>query len=429
MTREGYATMGRALDIRADEMAQRIVRRIDALAAISESEGELTRIAFTPELRQAADLIQTWMEEAGMAAHMDEMGNVIGRYEGAEAGLPALMVGSHYDTVRNAGRWDGPLGVVTAIECVAALSAQGIRLAHAVEVVAFSDEEGARFSSTLLGSRAVAGTFDEGALEANDDAGTPLSAAMTAFGLDPAAIRRAARRRCDLLAYLELHIEQGPVLESEGLPVGVVTAISGASRFRVELEGMAGHAGTVPMGLRRDALAGASECVLAVEELARAGIGVVGTVGQISAAPGATNVIPGRAAFTIDIRAAADEQRRETVSDVVDAIDEIASRRGLKARIIKTHENGTAPCAPWLQRQLGAAVAACGHRVLELPSGAGHDGMAMIDVTDIAMIFVRCRGGISHHPAEHVETADVAAGAQVLLTAIAGFRPRTAARG
>ncbi|MFG1477685.1 allantoate amidohydrolase [Xanthobacter sp. V4C-4] len=405
-------------------MAARIVERIAELADISEREGEVTRVAFSPEHRRAADLILGWMREAGMAAHLDEIGNVVGRYEAATPGAPALMVGSHYDTVRNAGKWDGPLGVITGIECVAALAAAGLRLPHAIEVVGFCDEEGVRFSSTLIGSRAVAGTFDEGTLEAKDAQGISVRDAMAAFGLDPRRIRRAAHRRADVLAYLELHIEQGPVLEAERLPVGVVTAISGATRFKVELDGMAGHAGTVPMTLRRDALAGAAECVLAMEALAQAGIGVVGTVGQMEVAPGATNVIPGRAVFTIDIRAADDVQRRETVSDVVDAIDEIAARRGLKARITKTHENGTAQCAPWLKAQVAQAIAGAGHRVLELPSGAGHDGMAMIDLADIAMIFVRCRGGISHHPAEHVDDQDVAAGAEVLLAALTGFRPR-----
>lgn len=425
MTREEDAIMERAQPAVpakvAAAMAARIVRRIEELAQVSETDGALTRVAFSPEHARAADLLVAWMREAGMRARMDEIGNVIGRYEGVTEGLPALMVGSHYDTVRDAGRWDGPLGVVTAIECVAALAARGARLPYALEVVAFADEEGTRFSSTLLGSRAVAGTFDEGALEAKDKDGVTARAAMEAFGLDPRRIRRAARRREDVLAYLELHIEQGPVLEAEDIPVGVVTAISGASRFLVELNGMAGHAGTVPMGLRRDALAGAAECVLAVEDLCRAGVGVVGTVGQITAEPGAANVIPGRARFSIDIRAPDDARRRETVSDVVDAIDEIASRRKLKARITKTHENGTAQCAPWLRAQLGAAIAAAGHRVLELPSGAGHDGMAMIDLTDIAMLFVRCKGGVSHHPSEHVDEKDVAAGARALLYAMENF--------
>ncbi|MFG1422727.1 allantoate amidohydrolase [Roseixanthobacter liquoris] len=408
-----------------EAMATRIVARIDELAAISQDDGAITRVCFSPEHRRAADLILGWMREAGMTARMDEIGNVVGRYEGTSQGLPCLMVGSHYDTVRDAGRWDGPLGLITAIECVARIAQAGTRRPYALEVIGFADEEGVRFSSTLLGSRAVAGTFDEGVLETRDASGMKARDAIAAFGLDPARIRRAARRRADILAYLELHIEQGPVLEAQDLPVGVVTAISGASRFAVDLTGMAGHAGTVPMGLRRDALAGAAECILAIEALCRdAGAGVVGTVGQIQAAPGATNVIPGDVRFTIDLRAATDAQRRATVSAVVEAIDEIGARRQLKARITKTHDNSTALCAPWLCAQLADAIAASGYRVHALPSGAGHDGMAMIDITDIAMLFVRCRGGVSHHPSEHVEARDVAAGAKVLLHAMEHFTPR-----
>jgi allantoate deiminase len=408
------------------DMAARIIARIDELAVISETPGALTRMSFSPEHRRAADLIAGWMREAGLTARMDEIGNVVGRHEGETPGLPALMLGSHYDTVRDAGKWDGPLGLLTALECVAEIARAGVRLPFALEVIGFADEEGARFSSTLLGSRAVAGTFDEGALDAADADGITVHTAMQAFGLDPLTIRKAARRRADLLAYLEVHIEQGPVLEAEDLPVGVVTAISGASRFVIALEGLAGHAGTVPMHMRRDALAGAAECVLAIEALCGANARVVGTVGQITAEPGATNVIPGRVRFTADIRAASDDQRRETVSAIIHAIDEIAARRQLKARITKTHENGTALCAPWLRAQLGEAIAAAGHPVRELPSGAGHDGMAMIDVTDIAMLFVRCRGGVSHHPSEHVSDGDVATAAQVLLHAIRNFRPRAA---
>jgi allantoate deiminase len=416
-------TPGQALPA---EMAARIVARIDELAAISETPGALTRICFSPEHTRAADVILGWMREAGLDARMDEIGNVIGRHEGMAPGLPALMIGSHYDSVRDAGKWDGPLGLILALECVAEIAREGVRLPFALEVIGFADEEGVRFSSTLLGSRAVAGTFDEGALEAKGADDVTMRDAMTAFGLNPGLIRKAARRRAELLAYLEVHIEQGPVLEAEGLPVGVVTAISGASRFLIALEGQAGHAGTVPMTLRRDALAGAAECVLAIETLCGASPGLVGTVGQITAEPGATNVIPGRVRFTVDIRAAEDGQRREAVSAIIHAIDEIAARRQLKARITKTHDNGTALCAPWLRAQLGEAIAAAGYPVRELPSGAGHDGMAMIDITDIAMLFVRCRGGISHHPDEHVCDEDVASAAQVLLHAISHFRPRAA---
>ena len=218
------------------------------------------------------------------------------------------MLGSHYDTVRDAGKWDGPLGVLTSLECVADVARRGLRLPFALEIVGFADEEGVRFSSTLLGSRAIAGTFDYGALDGKGGDGLTMREAMQEFGLKSSAIRNAVRRRDEILAYAELHIEQGPVLEVEDLPVGVVTAISGASRFLIALEGMAGHAGTVPMNLRRDALAGAAECIGAVERICSGHAGLVGTVGQIAAEPGATNVIPGRVRFTIDIRAAEDER-------------------------------------------------------------------------------------------------------------------------
>ena len=226
-----------------------------------------------------------------------------------------------------------------------------------------------------------------------------------------------------MLAYLELHIEQGPVLGAQKLPVGVVTAIAGATRLAVELHGTAGHAGTVPMPMRRDALTGAAECILAVEEFCRSDRGgLVGTVGYINAMPGATNVIPGLVSFTLDIRASKDSYRKMAVTDIVREIETIAKQRQLDLQVNVTHENRTAPCAPWLQQQIADAIAAEGHRVFELPSGAGHDGMAMIDIADVAMLFVRCRGGISHNPAEHVEPADVEAGARVLLRVIENFR-------
>ena len=251
--------------------------------------------------------------------------------------------------------------------------------------------------------------------------------ALSQFGLDPGRIGAAARSRNQLHAYVELHIEQGPVLEREKLPVGVVTAISGATRLAVTLSGMAGHAGTVPMALRRDALAGAAECIVAIEAFCRAGQGLVGTVGRIEALPGATNVIPGRASFTIDMRAVSDGHRKGAVADIVSQIEAIAGRRKLVAEIRTMHENRNVTCSPWLKAQVANAVAAEGYPVFELPSGAGHDGMAMIDVADVAMVFVRCRGGISHHPHEHVDVTDAVAGARVLLRLIEDFRPRQAA--
>jgi allantoate deiminase len=406
-------------------LGDEIVGRIDQLAVISETPQHLTRIFLSNEHRAAAELILGWMRSAGMRAHLDAIGNVCGRYEGEVAGLPCLMLGSHYDTVRDAGKWDGPLGLITAICCVADLHKRGRRLPFAIEVTGFADEEGVRFASTLLGSRAVAGTFDESVLGVKDSDGISMRDALTKFGLDPDHIGAAARARGELLGYVELHIEQGPLLEALNLPVGVVTAISGATRLAATLTGMAGHAGTVPMLLRRDALAGSAECIVAIEEFCRTDeSGLVGTVGYIHAMPGATNVIPGRVSFTIDIRAPSDAHRKMAVTDIVRQIENIAKRRKLSLQLDVTHENRTVPCAPWLKSQVSEAIAGEGFRVFELPSGAGHDGMAMIDIADVAMLFVRCRGGVSHHPDEHVDPADVDAGARVLLRLIENFRPR-----
>jgi len=400
-----------------------IVSRIHELGAISETPEHLARVFLTREHRVAADLVLGWMREAGMRAHLDAIGNVCGRYEGRSPHLPCLMLGSHYDTVRDAGKWDGPLGLITAIACVAELNRRGQRLPFAIEVIGFADEEGVRFASTLLGSRAVAGTFDESVLNSRDQAGISVREALQTFGLDPDHIGAAARARRELLAYLELHIEQGPVLEAQNLPVGVVTAIAGATRMSAKLTGMAGHAGTVPMRLRRDALTGAAECISAIEAFCRTDEnGLVGTVGYIHAMPGATNVIPGQVSFTIDVRAPTDGHRKRAVAELVRQIEAIAGRRALSLQLDVTHENRTVPCAPWLRSQVAEAIAAEGFAVFELPSGAGHDGMAMIDIADVGMIFVRCRGGISHHPDEHVELADADAGARVLLRIIENFK-------
>jgi allantoate deiminase len=405
-------------------LGDEIVERINRLGNISETPEHLARIFLTPEHRAAADLILTWMHDAGMRAHLDAIGNVCGRYEGDRPGLPCLMLGSHYDTVRDAGKWDGPLGLITAIACVGNLHKKGRRLPFAIEVTGFADEEGVRFASTLLGSRAVAGTFNEHVLNSKDSAGISMRDALSQFGLDPDHIGAAARAPGELLGYVELHIEQGPVLEAENLPVGVVTAIAGATRLAANLTGMAGHAGTVPMLLRRDALAGAAECITMIEKSCRTDEGgLVGTVGYIHATPGATNVIPGQASFTIDLRAPTDAHRKRAVTDIVGHIEAVAKRRELVLQLDVTHENRTVPCAPWLKAQVADAVAAEGYPVFELPSGAGHDGMAMADIADIAMLFVRCRGGISHHPDEHVEVADVDAGARVLLRLIENFQP------
>ena len=403
--------------------AQRVWDHCDALGRLSELEGGLTRVFLSPQQHDANALVLGWMRDAGMTAHVDAMGNCVGRYEGVQPGLPCLMLGSHLDTVRDAGQYDGMLGVLSAIECVAALHATGTRLPFAIEVVGFGDEEGVRFGSTLLGSRAVAGTFDPALLDKADADGVTMRDALAAFGLDPARFATAAHRPEQVLAYAELHIEQGPVLEASGLPVGVVTAINGGNRFTVELTGMAGHAGTVPMGLRRDALAAAAECVLAVERIAAAMPEVVGTVGRIEAQPGAMNVIPGKVKFSLDVRAPTDDKRHAAVAAIHAEFASIAQRRNVGLAIAPLWEARTAPCAAALQVQFAAAIRDEGIRVHHLPSGAGHDGMALIDIAPIGMLFVRCEGGISHNPAEAVTLADVATGTRVLARFIVAFTP------
>ena len=401
--------------------AERILRRCESLARHSELPGGLTRVFLSPQARAATDEVLGWMREAGMQAKLDAIGNAAARYEGERPGLPCLMLGSHLDTVRDAGKYDGMLGVISAIECVDVLNRQKRRLPFAIEVVGFGDEEGVRFGTTLLGSRAVAGTLDLSVLDARDPQGNSMADALRAFGLDPARIPEIARKKTDVLAYAELHIEQGPVLEAEGLAVGVVTAINGFSRLRVILRGAAGHAGTVPMHLRRDALAGAAECVLATEKVAKSDPELVGTVGRIEGKPGAINVIPGEVMFTVDVRAPRDALRNDAIASIRSHVQRISKERNLVCEIESLQEFGVTACSPRLMAQMDQAVQRQGHRLRRLPSGAGHDGMALGAITDICMLFVRCKGGISHNPAESITEADAAAGAQVLLDFIEHF--------
>ena len=402
--------------------AERILERCESLAQHSELPGGLTRVFLSPQARAAGDKVLAWMREAGMQAKLDAIGNAVGRYEAARPGLPCLMLGSHLDTVRDAGKYDGMLGVIAAIECVGFLNSKNRRLPFAIEVIGFGDEEGVRFGTTLLGSRAVAGTFDMDVLEAKDPQGKTMAEALREFGLETSRIPKLARKKGDVLAYAELHIEQGPVLEAEGLPVGVVTAINGFSRLRVTLRGAAGHAGTVPMSLRRDALAGAAECALAVERVARSHPELVGTVGRFEARPGAINVIPGEVMFTVDVRAPQDSLREHAVAQIRSEIENVCRNRQLASEIESLQHFGVTTCAPRLIERMERAVASQGFRVRRLPSGAGHDGMALGAITEICMLFVRCKGGISHSPLESITEADAAAGVRVLYDFIERFQ-------
>ena len=400
-----------------------IMRWLDELAECSEDPAELTRRYLTPEHRQAADFVMRRMREAGMNARLDAVGNVVGRFPGRRPGARRLVLGSHLDTVRNAGKYDGALGVMLPIACLRSLHERGERLDYPVDVIAFGDEEGVRFQATLIGSRAVAGDFDPALLGAVDEDGVRLHEALRAFGLDPDAVGEAACRRDETAAYVEVHIEQGPVLEAEDRPVGVVTSLAGATRLRVEVIGRAGHAGTVPMRLRRDALAAASEAVLAIERICRDTPGAVGTVGMLKTLPGAVNVIPGGVEFTIDVRAEDDAGRRTALRRIDEALSAIGSRRGVLFDRVATHDTDACRCSPRLMRRLGEAVEAEGFAVRELPSGAGHDAMAMAHLTEIGMLFVRCKEGISHHPAESMTEADAGAAARVLLRFMECFDP------
>jgi allantoate deiminase len=407
----------------AFRFADRMLAQLDELGRISESPDFLVRTFLVPEQKIAHDRVAGWMREAGMEVEHDSAGNVIGRYAGTDPKAPALMTGSHLDTVRNAGKYDGMLGVIAPIACVADLNRRGKRLPFTIEVVGFVNEEGTRFGSSMTGSRAIAGTFDPAILDAKDKQGISMGEAYRAFGLDPAMIGFCARKPGSIAAFVELHIEQGPVLEKEGLALGVVTAISGARRIRVEVTGLAGHAGTVPMGQRLDALVAAAEAVQYVEKRCSGTSMLVGTVGMLEALPGAMNVIPGRANFSLDIRAAEDDVRDAAIDDVLAEIAAICARRGLKHTVTELYQSTATPCHPALMKAVEAAIRDQGLDTMHLPSGAGHDAATLAPLCPIAMIFMRCTRGISHNPLEAVLPEDVEVATGALLHFIENFKP------
>jgi allantoate deiminase len=392
----------------------RAVARCNTLGAspYSDTASGLYRAWLTPAFHAAQNQLAMWMADAGMTVRRDAATNLIGRYEGATPDARALIIGSHLDSVRDAGRYDGPLGIMLGVELVATLHAAGQRLPFAIEVIAFGDEEGSRFPAAMLTSRAVAGTLDANALAIADAAGVTLADA----GADVSNFLSAARAPESVLAYLETHIEQGPVLEAHGLPVGVVTGVAAQHRYQVQLTGTAGHAGTSSMPLRRDALAGAAEMMLAVESLARDDASdLVATVGQITAHPGAANVIAGDVRFTIDIRSGDPVRHVAAAAVLLDRLAAIAATRKLGFTAERIFELPASPCDPALMAMLDAAVAQVGQPLLRLVSGAGHDAISMASLCPTAMLFIRCRGGVSHNPAEHVQPDDAEVALQVML--------------
>jgi allantoate deiminase/N-carbamoyl-L-amino-acid hydrolase len=388
----------------------------EELGSISDSEEGLTCAYMSPGHRRTAARLREWMLHAGMDATIDAVGNVVGRYAAAQADAKTLITGSHYDTVRNGGKYDGRLGILLPIALVRHLNERGERLPFHLEIIGFAEEEGVRFRSTFLGSSAITGRFDPALLEQRDSEGVSIHEALAAAGHDPATIGAIARDPASLLGFVEVHIEQGPVLLERGLPVGVVTAIAGSSRYLVELAGVASHAGTTPMGMRRDAAAAAAEIVLLVEGRCSGRGSLVGTVGQLEVPSGSVNVIPGQCRLSLDIRAASDEERLAAVDDILAGVTQICTRRGIEEKLWKLVEADAAPCAPRLMDRLGAAIEAAGLPRFELLSGAGHDAMEMAKITDVAMLFTRCgNGGISHNPLETMTADDAEVAGEVLL--------------
>ncbi len=398
------------------DFGAKILGMAHELAQWTELPEGLMCTYFSPAHKAAAAQLRDWMTAAGMNAAIDAVGNVIGRYASDNVDAKTLIVGSHYDTVANAGQFDGRLGVLTAVAVVEHLHRTRRKLPFHIDVMAFSEEEGVRFSAPYLGSGAIAGHFDESALARRDLNDISLATVLRKEGVDLETIQKLARRPETLRGYLEVHIEQGPVLLQKKLPVGIVTSITGSARYRVSVQGAAGHAGTVPMPLRRDAAAAAAEIVLAVERRCRASANLVGTVGQLTVPHGLINVIPGSCELSLDIRSVDDGTRSAATHDIMAAIEEIAGRRRVTASIKELARHRATPCAPAMQSALAQAISKAGIEPFYLPSGAGHDAEQFAGVTDIGMLFVRCgNGGISHSPLETVTAEDADAGARVLL--------------
>ena len=406
---------GDAILARADELA----RHSDVpLADVPPAQPRPLTVTYLTEAHQscAADLVR-WMRDDGFdEAGIDAVGNVVGVYKGADPSAPRLLTGSHYDTVRNAGRYDGRLGIFVPMACVRELRRQGRRLPFDLEVVGFAEEEGQRFAATFIGSGALVGRFDPAWLDLRDADGVSMREALQAAGHDPAAAGALKRDASRYRGFIEVHIEQGPVLSGAGLPLGVVTAINGSVRFVGEMTGVACHAGTTPMGRRRDAATGVAELALYVERRAAQLPSLVGTVGQMHVPDGSINVVPGRCRFSLDLRAPDDAGRDALVRDVLAELAAIAARRGLDYTLTETMRASAAPSDPALQRRWERAVAATGVPVSHLPSGAGHDAMKLHEAMPQAMLFMRGdNDGISHNPLEAINAADTQLAVEAFL--------------
>ena len=403
----------------------RAFQRLEALRAYTDEPGKITRLYLSPAHIRSIDFIVEEMRKAGCdSVHVDALGTVVGRYEGKTSGLPALLIGSHIDTVVDGGAYDGALGVIAGLGVVEALHHNNERLDFAIEILGFGDEENVRFPANLTSSRALAGTLEESALDARDEQGLSIRDALIANGFDPSKMKTLKRDAKNVIGYVEVHIEQGPVLEAENLSIGVVTAINGATRWALTVTGEPGHAGTVPMAMRHDALTAAAEMALAIERIGRSHESVVATVGRFQAYPGAVNVIPGDVRFTLDTRAPDDALRETIITMIEGECKAIAARRHVTLRIDPLSSAKATPMASHMVAGLSEAI---GRRQITprlLPSGAGHDAMAMADLCPAGMMFVRCTGGISHSPLESMTEADCDTAIDVLLDFVRHFDPK-----
>lgn len=385
--------------------AREVIARCQKLASFSEDSGAIRRTFLSPPMRDCHHEISKWLQPLGIQFRIDAAGNLRGLYPAATPGAPKILMGSHLDTVPNAGAYDGILGVVLAAALLEALA--GRKLHFAIEIVGFSEEEGVRFGAPFIGSRALVGTLDQDLLARCDAQGISVSQAIENFGLNPAEIPQEALKE-DILGYVEFHIEQGPVLENLGRPLGVVEAIAGQSRLEFIFVGRANHAGTTPMNLRHDAIAAAAEWISAVERQAQTASGLVATVGRIDVKLGATNVIAGEARLTLDLRHASDQIRIDALNRLTRSAEEIARRRGLSVNWKTLLSQPAIAMDPFLVNEVEAAIRASGCEPHRMVSGAGHDAMILAEKVPSAMIFLRSPGGISHHPAESVLLEDVA---------------------
>lgn len=394
---------------------ERLWRRLMELGEVGKQPGGgVTRLSFTAEERQAKDLVASYMREAGLSVHEDAAGNLIGRKEGMNREAPVVLVGSHLDSVYNGGRFDGPLGVLAGIEVVQVMNEQGVKTHHPIEVVAFTDEEGARFRFGMIGSRAMAGTLLSEALDYRDANGVSIAEAMSQTGVDPRRLHEAARKRGTVKAYVELHIEQGRVLEEAGLSVGIVTGIAGLIWVKLTIEGKAEHAGATPMSLRRDPMAAAAQIIAVIEEEARRTGTTVGTVGQLHVFPGGINVIPERVEFVLDLRDLKAEVRDQVWETIAARAQAIAKERNVRLTTEQLQDMPPVLCSDVVKQAAERACKQLGYPLFWLPSGAAHDGVQLAPLCPIGMIFVRSRDGVSHSPAEWSTKDDCAAGAAIL---------------